>query len=181
MLVEQITQGRQPQIKATVSDLLDRWLEVAELELNTRAGYEGYIERVIRPVLGKMRLRELEVRVDILDVLYAELHRCRRLCAGRAMTNHRPIGRGKRKEDGEPDHDCDERCRPHRCFPLEPASIAQIHSILRRALNFAVKWRWMSENLARLATVPRNTAEIADPPTPAEAIRLLDAAEASGA
>jgi integrase len=52
VLIEQISQGRQPQVKATVSDLLDRWLEVAELELNTQAGYEGYIERVIRPVLG---------------------------------------------------------------------------------------------------------------------------------
>jgi integrase len=64
-------------VKATVSDLIDRWLEVAELELNTRAGYEGYIERVIRPVLGQMKLRELEVRVDILDVLYAPLRRRR--------------------------------------------------------------------------------------------------------
>ena len=178
-LIEQISQGRQPQTKATVSDLLDRWLGVAELELNTRAGYEGYIERVIRPVLGSMKLRELEVRVDILDVLYAELHRCRRLCGRRELVDHRPIGRGRRKENGEPDHDCDERCHPHRCRPLEPASIDQIHSILRRAFNFAVKWRWMKENPARLATVPRNTAEMSDPPTPAEAMRLLEAAEAS--
>jgi len=116
-----------------------------------------------------MKLREIEVRVDILDVLYAELHRCRRLCGGR----------GRRKENGEPDHDCDERCHPHRCRPLEPASIDQIHSILRRAFNFAVKWRWMKENPARLATVPRNTAEMSDPPTPAEAMWLLEAAEAS--
>jgi integrase len=113
-LIEAIAQGRQPQVKATVSDLIDRWLEVAELELNTKAGYEGYIERVIRPVLGQMRLRELEVRVDILDVLYAQLRRCRRLCGGRPLTDHRPIGRGKRKEDGEPDHECDARCRPHK-------------------------------------------------------------------
>ena len=126
-----------------------------------------------------MKLREIEVRVDILDVLYAELHRCRRLCGRRELVDHRPIGRGRRKENGEPDHDCDERCRPHRCRPLEPASIAQIHSILRRAFNFAVKWRWMKENPARLATVPRNNAEMSDPPTPAEAIRLLEAAEAS--
>jgi integrase len=179
-LVGQITQGRTPQVRATVNDLLDRWLEVAELELNTRASYEGYVERVIRPVLGRMRLRELEVRVDILDVLYAELRRCRRLCGGRPMTDHRPVGRGRRKADGEPDHECDDRCRPHQCRPLEPASVAQIHSILRRACNFAVKWRWMNENPARLATVPRNIAEIADPPTPDEAVRLLAAAEEHG-
>jgi integrase len=49
---------------------------------------------------------------------------------------------------------------------------------LRRAFNFGVKWRWMNENPARLATVPRNSAEMADPPSPEEAVRLLDAAEA---
>jgi len=32
---------------------------------------------------------------------------------------------------------CDARCRPHRCRPLEPASILQIHSILRRAARRA--------------------------------------------
>src|SRR5271165_7082021 len=40
------------------------------------------------------------------------------------------------------------------------------------------KWRWMNENPARLATVPRNSAEMADPPSPAEAVGLLEAAEA---
>ena len=81
-LVRRIAQGREPATKATVGELLDRWLAVADLELTTRAGYEGYIERVIRPVLGGMRLRELEMRVDILDALYAGLRRCRRLCGG---------------------------------------------------------------------------------------------------
>lgn len=35
--------------RATVSELLNRWLAVAELQLSTRVGYEGYIDRVIRP------------------------------------------------------------------------------------------------------------------------------------
>ncbi|HEX9031028.1 MAG TPA: hypothetical protein VF834_04235, partial [Streptosporangiaceae bacterium] len=69
-MIERIAEGREPLNKATVNELIDRWLSVAELELSTRVSYEGYIERVIRPVLGKMRLRELEIRVDILDVLY---------------------------------------------------------------------------------------------------------------
>lgn len=43
-------------------------------------------------------------------------------------------------------------------------------------LHFALKWRWLSENPARLATVPRNTAELTDPPSPEEAARLMEAA-----
>jgi integrase len=67
-MIERIAEGREPLNKATVNELIDRWLSVAELELSTRVSYEGYIERIIRPVLGKMRLRELEIRVDIFDV-----------------------------------------------------------------------------------------------------------------
>jgi hypothetical protein len=72
-MIERIAEGREPLNKATVNELIDRWMTVAELELSTRVSYEGYIERVIRPVQGKMRLRKLEIRVDILDVLNAEL------------------------------------------------------------------------------------------------------------
>lgn len=68
-MVRRIADGREPTVKATVGDLLDKWLAVAEIELTTRVTYEGYIERVIRPVLGGMRLRELEKRVDVLDGL----------------------------------------------------------------------------------------------------------------
>jgi hypothetical protein len=45
-LIDQIIQGRAPQARATVSDLIDRWLSVAELELITTVNYQSYIERV---------------------------------------------------------------------------------------------------------------------------------------
>jgi alkanesulfonate monooxygenase SsuD/methylene tetrahydromethanopterin reductase-like flavin-dependent oxidoreductase (luciferase family) len=65
---------------------------------------------VIRPVLGGMRLRELEVRVDILDVLYAELRRCRKLCGGKkGLVDRRPLGRARRSREHGPGHVCDER------------------------------------------------------------------------
>jgi hypothetical protein len=122
-MIKRIAEGREPLNKATVDDLLERWLAVAELELSTRVSYEGYIERIIRPVLGKMRLRELEIRIDILDVLYAELRRCRKLCGGKkGHLDHRPLGRARRPGEDGPGHECDERCRPHVCKPLEPAS-----------------------------------------------------------
>ena len=66
-LIDRITKGRTPQARATVSDLIDRWLSVAELELITTVNYQSYIERVIRPVLGGMQLREIQDRVEVLD------------------------------------------------------------------------------------------------------------------
>jgi integrase len=104
-LIEQITKGRAPQARATVSELIDRWLSVAELELITSVNYESYVERVIRPVLGGLQLREIQEQVEVLDELYAQLRLCRRLCGGRpGLADHRPVGQGRRRLDGEPDH-----------------------------------------------------------------------------
>ena len=178
-LIEQITKGRVPQARATVSDLIDRWLSVAELELITTVNYESYIERIIRPVLGGLQLREIQDRVELLDELYARLRRCRRLCGGRrGLVDHRPVGQGRRRPDGEPDHQCDQRCVPHRCHAASASGIHQIHAILHRAFAVAVKWRWMDRNPADLATRPRAARDDRDPPTPQDAVRLLEAAEA---
>jgi integrase len=80
-LIEQITKGRAPQARATVGDLIDRWLSVAELELITSVNYELH-RAVIRPVLGGLQLREIQDRVELLDELYAQLRQCCRLCGG---------------------------------------------------------------------------------------------------
>ena len=72
-LIEQITKGRAPPARATVSELIDRWLSVAELELITSVNYQSYIQRVIRPVLGGLQLREIQEQVEVLDELYAQL------------------------------------------------------------------------------------------------------------
>jgi integrase len=130
-------------------------------------------------VLGGLQLREIQDRVEVLDELYAQLRRCRRLCGGRrGLVDHRPVGQGRRRPDGEPDHECDERCVPHRCKAASASAIHQIHAILHRAFAVAVKWRWMDRNPADLATRPRAARDDRDPPTPQDAVRLLEAAEA---
>jgi integrase len=97
-MLADLAAGREPRTKATFGELLDRMLEVADLDFTTRGMYQGYIERTIRPVLGGMQVRELEQRPDLLDSLYAALRRCRRLCGGRrGLVDHRPAGRGKRR------------------------------------------------------------------------------------
>ena len=50
--------------------LLDQYMAVADLDVSTREGYEGYIRRTIKPALGGMELRKL--RGPVLDTFYAD-------------------------------------------------------------------------------------------------------------
>ena len=54
-LLNQVDERRNPRTKATVNQLLDRWLEVAELETTTRNSVVGRLNRHVRPVLGQCR------------------------------------------------------------------------------------------------------------------------------
>jgi integrase len=59
---------------------------------------------------------------------------------------------------------------------MAASTVRQVHSIISGALTAAVRWDWISANPARIAQKPRAKAPEPDPPTPAEAARLLDAA-----
>jgi DNA-binding transcriptional regulator YhcF (GntR family) len=89
-LLEQVTAGRQPESGATVAQLLDQYAQVAEWDLTTRTGFEGYIRRTIKPALGHMQVRK--VRGPVLDMFYARLKKCGDLaCNGRPFTEHRNV------------------------------------------------------------------------------------------
>jgi hypothetical protein len=47
-VLEQVLAGRQPESDATVAQLLDQQAQVAEWDLSTRTGFEGYIRRTIK-------------------------------------------------------------------------------------------------------------------------------------
>jgi integrase len=176
-LVGEVTSGRKPRTQATFGQLLDEVIKVTDLDPQTMYGYEGYIERTIRPALGTIPVHDLEARPELLDRLYAELRRCWKLCGGRrGLIDHRPAGRGKRLEDGTPDHECDARCRPHQCKPAAASTVAQIHAVIKRTLGYGVRWKWLGENPALAASPPEVNGEHDDPPTPDEAVRLLAAA-----
>jgi hypothetical protein len=73
-----------------VGYLLDQYMAVADLDVSTRQGYEGYIRRTIKPALVGMELRKL--RGPVLDTFYAWLPRCGDLrCDGRPFTEHRNV------------------------------------------------------------------------------------------
>ncbi|NLT55844.1 MAG: hypothetical protein GXX79_15055 [Actinomycetales bacterium] len=109
--------------------MLDRYLEVLDIEETTRRTYVGYIDRYIRPVLGSMPAGK--VGGEVVDAFYAQLRRCRQRCIGRVKPiEHRTVRA----------LECDERCRRHECRPLSASSVRQIHRILSGAFERAVRW-----------------------------------------
>ena len=179
-LLRDLEAERAPDDSATVALLLDRYLDVADLEVLTREAHDGYIRRTIKPVLGDIRVRKL--RADTLDALYAHLKRCSRLCGRLPKTEHYTGGEHVCDQRCGPlrdhrtsrPHHCDERCRPHRCKPMAPGSILRIHAIISAALNLAVRYEWIDRNPAEKATPPRARKREPDPPSPAQAARLLN-------
>src|SRR5215213_5550780 len=81
-LLTQANEGRRPATDATLAQLLDRWLEMADLAWSARVTYKGYIERTILPTLGHLPLRRLDTAT--LDRFYSELR-------GRGGVGGRPM------------------------------------------------------------------------------------------
>ncbi|WP_254910264.1 tyrosine-type recombinase/integrase [Micromonospora sp. NBS 11-29] len=160
-LLAQVDERRNPRTRATLDQLLDRWLEVADIEATTRMGYVNKLNKHVRPVLGRLPVGRLEA--ETLESFYASLRRCRDWCGGKAYVKHRVEG----------EHACTEKCRPHVCKPLSASSVRQIHWILSGALSRAVRWRWIAVNPASQAEPPAPPHPDPQPPSPADAARII--------
>ena len=99
----------------------------------------------------------------MLDAFYAELRRCRAHCTSRRAVDHRTAR----------PHECDDRCRPHRCRPLGPTTVRHMHFILSGAFKRAVRWRWVAVSPVGQAEPPAAPKPNPEPPTPAEAARIV--------
>jgi len=60
--------------------------------------------------------------------------------------------------------------------PLAPATIRQVHAILRRSLVHAERWGWINRNPATLASPPKVHRREIVPPSPEQMRRILAAA-----
>jgi integrase len=60
---------------------------------------------------------------------------------------------------------------------LAPATVRQVHAVLRRAMSQAVRWGWIATNPAANASPPRIRRADIHPPTPADVIRLIQEAD----
>jgi integrase len=161
-LLSQLDERRNPRTKATLNQLLDRYIEVLDVDVSTRKTYLGYINNRIRPTLGELQVGRLDG--EVLDSFYAELRRCRNGCTGR----RRGIDHRTARE-----HQCDERCRPHVCRPLAASTVRQIHWILSGALERAVRWRWIAVSPATWAEPPSPPQPSPQPPSAEDAARML--------
>jgi integrase len=163
-LLSQVEERRNPRTKATVDQLLERYLDQFDGADSTLTLYRGYVRNHISPFLGKIKVGALDA--DTLDAFYAELRRCRHHCSGRPFVQHRTTG----------EHDCDERCAAHRCRPLGPTTIRHMHFILSGAYKRAVRWKWVAVNPLPEAEPPAAPVPNPHPPSAAEAARIVNEA-----
>jgi hypothetical protein len=70
--------------------LLDEYAPVARGDVSTGRTNEGFIQRVIKPAVGHLEIRQ--VNGEVIDKLYARLIRCRDLsCPGSPFAEHRHV------------------------------------------------------------------------------------------
>jgi integrase len=183
-LLGQVDEQRNPRTRATVNQLMDRYLEVIDVEPATLAPYLRYINRYIRPQIGTLQVGRVDA--EVLDSFYGRLRTCRADCRGaKLLVDHRtPLEHEcrvvKHRRRGE--HACSDvgcrvvECPPHSCRPLAPATIRQIHWILSGAFNRAVRWRWVNQNPMEHGEPPPAPTPNPNPPTAAEAAQLVNEA-----
>lgn len=163
----QVINQRSASTSVTLSYALDEWLRVTEIEDSTRKTYVGYIERTIKSALGDVPLKKIDART--LESFYTELRRCRARCDGKP--------RVERHSSTASNHDCRQAgCKAHQCRPMAASTVRQVHAILSGALGAAERWDWIATNPARIARRPKQKPPEPDPPTPAEAARLVEEA-----
>jgi len=61
-LIGQVDEQRNPRTRATVDQLMDRYLDVLDVEVTTRARYETAIRLHVRPLLGSLPVAKLTSR-----------------------------------------------------------------------------------------------------------------------
>lgn len=164
-LLNEINEKRNPRTNATVNELLDRYLRLLNVERTTRASYERNARLHIRPLIGKEKVGR--VGGEVLDSLYGELRRCRVHCKrSQKQVDHRT---------NRP-HECDHRCRPHKCVPLGEGTIRKVHYILSGAFKKARYWGWIPTNPVENSEPPPPAPANPQPPTAVEAATILNRA-----
>jgi integrase len=88
---------------------------------------------------------------------------------------------GNRRLDTLTPGDLDQLYGRLRSQGLAPATVRQVHAIIRRALAVAVRWRWVSTNVAADAQAPKVRTHEAVPPTLEEYQKVLAEVRASRA
>ncbi len=150
VLVGKVEDGKFDRTKATMSQLLDRWLANIEGERSstTIRDYRGAIEHAIRPALGSTKVAKLGP--DQLDAWYQHWL----TEEVRAATDDRAAER------------------------RSTTTVRKYHAIISAALQQALKWGWVAENVAKRASPPTARRQHLTIPTPEELQAMVRAGEA---
>lgn len=163
--IRQVVENRQPKTNASLSHLIDKHIDTADLEPKGRATYRGYARKHIKPLLGSLTISA--PTAEHFDSFYAELRRCRDHCqAGRPTVKHYT----------QREHKCTARCKPHVCKPLSKGTIRKIHFIISGAYARAIRWEWISTNPVAKADKPAQPAPAPQPPSAEEAAAIVNEA-----
>lgn len=160
----QVDEKRSSKTRATVNQLLERHLELLDVESTTLDGYESLVRNHIRPLLGGEQVGRIDG--EILDSFYKELRTCRAHCRGRKYLDHRTAR----------EHACDGRCGSHKCRPLAYSSVRKIDAILSGAGKRALRWGWVGTNPFDLAEPIPTTPPDPQPPSPEQAAAIVNEA-----
>src|SRR5664279_775861 len=88
-LLNQVDERRNPRTASTVNQLLDKHLELLDIERSTLLNYRSQLALHVRPFIGGEKVGAIDAAV--LDSLYAELRRCRTHCRGSRVVEHRAV------------------------------------------------------------------------------------------
>lgn len=164
--VVQVDKQRNTPSSVALGYAIDEWMRTSELEDSTRETYEGYIRRTIKPALGDEPVRKVNAKV--LENFYTDLRRCSIRCDQKPFVT---------KHATSNEHDCKAaECKWHVCKKMGVSTVRQIHSIISGTMNAALRWEWVDINAAKVARKPKQKAPEPDPPTPAEAAKLVEEA-----
>ena len=108
-LIGQVDEQRNPRTRATVNQLMDRYLDVLDVEVTTRARYEVAIRLHVRPLLGELPVSRLSG--ETIDAFHALLRRCREHCDGRPFIVHASSDGGAHECADDAARTCVGRCR----------------------------------------------------------------------
>jgi hypothetical protein len=156
-LLNRVDEQRHPTSTITVGQVLDRWLEVAELEESTKERYEQLVRDYLKPTFGTVAAHRLSA--EAVELFYARLRVCSQLCEGRRNGKKDPATGAV-----------------HTCVPLANWSRRKIHYVLRPALQRAVRWGYLTSNPLDAVQPPPEDEPDPDPPSPEDLARILNAA-----
>lgn len=139
--------------RATIKGFLERWLEAIKptVRLSTWERYDSIMRLHVIPALGAKKLRAL--RPDDLQRFY-----------GAKLTEPLRLRPGQKAEKAKT------------VANLSPMTIRKFHATIHRALSHAVKWGYLTRNVADAAQPPSVALSEMSPPNGADLAKLLDMA-----